>query len=168
MQTMTELNVLLDYDLENDLENQDDETLISEFFDYSGSEYIGDAISQISDDNVSFCNKEILENAWNLYANDSYENASSEGLMGEGNDLIKNLQSAWYYYNEQQLYNNLEILVYNYAVKYIAEQNVLILNDDFFDKLQNELSDIDSGSRFDDIIDIVDELIDQNNILCYN
>ena len=155
MVTMTELNVLLDYDLDNDLENQDDEELMNEFLEYDGDTYLCDAISEISDSAIGISNREILENAWGLYVSDAYENAASDGLMGDGKDLIKALQAAWFWYNENQLYNNLETLVFNYAVAYLNKQG-LRLTDEGIESLQGDLSAIDNNSTFEDIIDIVE------------
>ena len=103
------------YALENKLE-QNDEDLMNEFFKYSGNIYICDAIAEIADSNISIYNSEILENAGNLYFSGAYEAAFEAGFTQGSNDLIKNLQAAWYEYNLKQLYSNFDALVYNYAI----------------------------------------------------
>ncbi len=151
-----------EYDLEQSLE-QDDQDLMDAFLEYEGSTNIGDAISEIADSHVGIYNNDILENARNLYSSGAYESASSAGLMGDGKDLIKNLQSAWYFYNEQHLNNNLQTLIHNYAVNYM-QKNSIHLKESFAELLQIHLEDnIDSNCAFDDIEDAVKEVLKQQN-----
>ena len=66
---------------------------------------------------------------------------SGDGLMGDGKDLIRNLQMAWYYYNESQLYNNLDTLVVNYALKLLDEKGAE-RDDEKLEDLQDKLKTI--------------------------
>jgi len=144
-----------DYSVDDNL-SQNDEDVLASFIDYSGSTYICDAISEIADRHVSIYNATICEECWNLYSSGAYEEASSQGLM---DDLIKNLQMAWYEYNTQQLYNNLQEMVFNYAVDYINDKYSEIEIDE--DKLEEVLSDIDNNNTFDNIEEAVNTLIEE-------
>jgi len=147
-----------DYSVDDNL-SQNDEDVLASFIDYSGSTYICDAISEIADRHVSIYNATICEECWNLYSSGAYEEASSQGLMEGSNDLIKNLQMAWYEYNTQQLYNNLQEMVFNYAVDYINDKYSEIEIDE--DKLEEVLSDIDNNNTFDNIEEAVNTLIEE-------
>lgn len=149
---------LKDYDLDQDL-NQDDEDLMSEFMDYGDSTYVYDAISEIADSNVSIWNKDIFDNAGNLYFSGAYEEANAQGLMEGSNDMIRHLQAAWYEYNTQQLYHNLDALVFNYAATHLNNQGIEI-DKDQEEALEDALENFDHNGRFDDIIDTIHETID--------
>jgi len=150
------------YTLDNNL-NQDDSDLMDGFNDFDGSTNIGDAISEIADNGVGIYNSDICENCWNLYSSGAYEEAFDNGLIGESsNNLISNLQSAWYQYNSQQLYNNFKELIYNYAIGYI-EGNLKYLTYEEFEDIKSELDIIDNNNCFSDITDIVDDVIANRN-----
>jgi len=139
--------------------NQDDNSMLDEFAKYIGDTYICDAITEIADGNVGIYNSDICDNCWNLYSSGVYEEASEEGLMEGSNDLIKNLQSAWYQYNSQQLYNNLKEMIYNYAIQDIVF-NEKYLSEDELLEMEVELENIDNNNRFEDIIEAVDKIIE--------
>lgn len=147
-----------DYSVENSLK-QEDTDMLEEFKNYDGSTYICDGIGEIADNNVPVYNGELCEECWNLYSSGAYEEASQQGLMGEGNDLIQNLKCAWYEYNTQQLYNNESEMVYNYAMNYIVN-NEKYLTEEEMEELENELESIDNNNSFSDITDLVDNIID--------
>ena len=145
------------YELDCKLE-ENDENLMEQFFEYDDSTYICDAISEIADSSVGIYDDEILANAGNLYASGAYAEAKEQGLMGEGNDLIKNLQCAWYEYNSTQLYDNLDVLVYNYAVERLNESE-LYFSEQQLEELADKLSNIDNNSQFYEIDEAVDEFV---------
>lgn len=143
-----------EYNLDNNL-NQNDESMIVDFFQYDDG-YICDIISEIADNNVGMYNSDICENCWGLYSSGMYDEAVDSGLIN-GSDLIQNLQSAWYYYNEQQIYNNLSELVYNWAVEYINNNNIE-LTDKQMEVFENDIKNIDNNSEFSDIIELIENL----------
>lgn len=140
--------------------SQDDNDLMNEFTnEYSGSTYICDAISEIADSNISVYNSTVCDETWNLYSSGAYEEASCQGLMEGSDDLIKNLQMAWYEYNSQQLNDNIDELIYNYAVEYMNNNNIELTEEEF-EEFESEIDDIDSDNTFDDIEDIVNSIIE--------
>jgi hypothetical protein len=155
---------LLEYNVDNNLVGENDKDMLTEFMDYNGSTCICEAMSEIADSNVSVYNSDICENTWNLYSSGSYEDASNEGLMGDSNDLIKNLMCAWYYYNEEQLNHNLDTMIYNYAINYINE-NSIVLSITEWDSIEGELYTIDSNSTFDMITEAVDNVVNMRGDL---
>ena len=150
------------YDLNNELEGQNDLDMIEEFGDYGG--YIGDAISEIADRNISIYNSDILEKAKDLYFSGAYEEASMSGLLEGTHDLIRVLSMSWYQYNTTVLYENMDTMIYNHAIDYINDE--LNLDEELEVELENRLdgeleSRIDNNSMIEDIRDLVDELIEE-------
>ena len=127
----------ISYNIDNNL-NQEDSSVLEYFSNYDGSTYIGDAIQEIANNHVSVYNSDICENTWNLYSSGAYEEASSQGLMEGSNDLIRNLSAAWYEYNTMQLYNNIDKMIYNYAVNYI-ETNKKYLTEEEFEQFEEDI-----------------------------
>lgn len=149
------------YDVDSNL-SQSDSDMLDDFMNYSGGTYICDAITEIADNNVSIYTADILDETKNLYFSGAYEEAVGEGIMGDGEDLLDNLKAAWYWYNDTQLYNNIEELIYNYAVKYIKEKYPKAKVDE--EELEDRLKDVDSNDTFDDIESAVDELINAGEV----
>jgi hypothetical protein len=165
MQTTKIFNEQLDYDVDNELETQDDNDLMEQFFDYDGSTYICDAITEIADSSVSIWNATVLKEANGLHFSGAYEEAKANGLMEGSNDLMQNLQMAWYEYNSGQLYENLDTLVVNYALKLLDEKGIE-LDDEQIDELQDTLGNsIDNNSRFSDIEDAVKEWSEEQEMM---
>jgi hypothetical protein len=155
---------LLEYDVDNVLVGENDKDMLTEFMDYNGSTCICEAISEIAEGNVSVYNSDICENTWNLYSSGSYEDASNEGLMGDSNDLIKNLMCAWFYYNEEQLNNNVDAMVHNYAIAYMEDNNIVVDIEEL-EAIEGSLEVIDNNSTFDMISDVVDNVVNMRGDL---
>ncbi|MBK5239782.1 hypothetical protein [Clostridium sp.] len=145
------------YNVDNNL-NQEDTSTLEEFTNYDGSTYIGDAIQEVADNCVSMYNSDICDNCWNLHSSGAYEEASCQGLMEGSNDLIRNLSMAWYEYNSQQLYNNLNEMIYNYAINDIITNNKYLTEEEL-EELEANLEKIDNNNGFEDIIETIDTII---------
>jgi len=121
--------------------------------------YIGDAIAEVADGNVSIYNSDLWNNAPNI--EEYIADAINEGLVDLNNfDLMRLFQAGEYEYYIQLLYDNLETIVYNVAVNYLNENypNVEVNEKD----LEDALTDIDNNNNtFDDITDAVDCLIEE-------
>ena len=86
------------------------------FCDYSGTKYLGDIISEISDSQVDIYTYDLLD--WLKYNYSDVEEANRE--FGTCEDIIKQVQQAQFWRNEQDIYENIEnmLLLYVYDVIY--------------------------------------------------
>lgn len=125
------------------------------FVDYDNG-YICDIISEIADNKIDIYNYDLLE--WAKYNIDYIENALNEFGTPTDNgkaDFIRIIQQGQYYYNEQNLYKNLEdslkFFMYDYIEKELGveelteEQYNDLLDWDFSDnneKLENLIEHI--------------------------
>ena len=152
-----------DYDLIGIMDDEVD-ALDSFVTDFDGC--IGDAIFQIGDNYTPIYHYDVWENARNI--EEYIEEAIASGLaVIEGNqiDLIRIFQAGYYQYYTQSLYNNLDVLCFNYAVNKINE---LLegeeINDIDVEEIEGMLNDrmenIDNNDRFDIIDDIADEIVE--------
>ena len=150
----------------NVLENLEDMLYVFETND-DKELYICDLINSIADSYVSIYNYQIWKDA--AMIPDWIEEAIEEygGLMG-GN-LLNTFQYGIYRYNELGLYENLEELIFNYAIlyldsdiynyeeKHIQEKILKLTNNDIKDAVSN----IDNNSTFEDITIAMDNLIER-------
>lgn len=164
-----EINIIKkrDYSLLNDLDG--DEDVLERFFGYDGTTYISDAISEIADGEIPTYNQDIWDGASNI--SEYIEEAIASGIApveGREIDLIKIFMSGYYQYNTQLLYNNLDVLIFNYFAKKIdvyldglesSELNNLDI-DEIESAIANEINDLSDGI-FDDIEDKANELIER-------
>ena len=147
----------------NLLRNLDDEkdALWSFENEYDGGTCLGDVISEISDSAVPIYSNDIWENAKNI--RDSIEEAINQGLTEGVTDIEKIMQSGYYQYYSQSLYDNLDIMVYNIMARKVnefldAKQGNLDV--DAIEEFLNEKSEnYDNNDTYDDIQEIVDEVI---------
>lgn len=142
----------------------DDECFLNDFFDYSDDNYICDTISEIADSNVEVSNYHLWENAPKI--SEWIERAIEEGLVDTTNfDLMRCFMAGHYEYNTEVLYNNIEELIYNYAVKKINDMEIEIDDnfdiDEFESELESRLSNIDNNSKFYEIDSEIEELISE-------
>lgn len=150
----------------NTLEDIGDEVdVIGQFSEYSGSTYICDAISEIADGAIPIYNGEIWENVSTIQ--EYIEQAMNEGLVDTSNaDLTKIFQTGYYQYYTQLLYNNLEDMIFNFAVdalnNRITELEGLDIDEDELEEYLSGELNIDNNNTFDDIEEAVDSTI--NNI----
>lgn len=114
---------LLGYNCVEWLEQSDDEMLedFVNIYDIDDSSYISDAIMEHADRNVGIYYDDIYATASKLGDSDYWEEAMSTFSGSE--PLYKMLQSAWFYYNEAQLYNNLDVLLANIVISNLNTRN---------------------------------------------
>jgi hypothetical protein len=106
------------YDVENLLQGQDDAMMCDEVaFEYEG--YIEDAINTVADLYVSIYSHKLFNNLEKLYNAGFYNEAI--GIVDFSGDILKDIQNAWYMYNEYILDKNRETILYNHAIKYIKD-----------------------------------------------
>lgn len=128
--------------------------------DYSDSEYIGDAISEIADNNTSIYYSDIM----NFISNnpEALADVIAEGLYtvdGRTYDLYKHGQAAEFMTIEHALYDDLENALKIYALDYIGhELNLETIPADAWEIIENEIEG--NSYKFDRLWDIK-ELVNQ-------
>ena len=127
---------------------------------YDGSDYIGDAITEVADESVDIYYSDLFEWAKKNY---DYINEANEefGIPRDG-DIIKQIQQGQFYAIEQEIYEDLQDCIKNYAYKYILNKdglNTLEVSEDKFLCLERELEKMDHNNTFDDIIEVVNDIL---------
>ena len=127
---------------------------------YDGSDYICDAISEIADENTDIYYSDLFEWAKENY--DYINEANKEFGIPEGGDIIKQIQQGQFYAIEQEIYEDLQDCIKNYAYKYILNVeglNTPEISEEKFSCLECELEKIDNNNTFDDIIEVVNDIL---------
>lgn len=125
---------------------------------YSNDAYICDIITEVADNSVNIYNHQLWENAPKI--REYIEEAIEEGLVDTSNvDLIRIFQAGEYQYYTQLLYENLETMIFNYAVNYINE-NYPDVNIEA-EEVEQRLSNIDNNDTFDRIEEEINALIEE-------
>ena len=127
---------------------------------YDGSDYICDAISEIADENVDAYYPDLFEWAKENY--DYINEANDELGMPKDNDIIEQIQQGQYYAIEQEIYENLQDCIKNYAYKHIFNWdglNTPEISEEKFSCLESELEKLDHNNTFDDIIEVVNDIL---------
>ena len=160
---------LLGYDCLEWLEQSDDD-MLEDFvntYDIDDSCYISEAIIEHADSNVGIYYDDIYATASKLGDSDYWEEAMS--TLSGSEPLYKMLQSAWYYYNEAQLYDNLNGLLANIVINNLNKRNADgELPDDFMVLIEEglDLFGFTNCDRFSDLDDMLNDLmIDVYNAL---
>lgn len=159
-----ELDFYKDYENLDILKNLED-MAYSFIFEYNEG-YICDIISYIADNCVPIYYSEIWEQAKEV--SEYVKEAFNEFGYNENEDLEINMQKGIYYYNEYSLYQNLDILIYNYAVNYLDEAIEYIEDEETKERakrvtaeeLKELLSNIDNNNTYEDINQIIEEYIE--------
>lgn len=150
----------------------DDDSAFSDFNNYSGGTYIGDAIAEIADGMVDIYNSDLWRNAPNV--SDYIEQAIEEGLCDLHNaDLMRVFQAGEYEYYTAALYDNLDELCCNYILDQLDKTTICFI--DYGENLDEEellqlivekidaaLDDYsgDNNNRFFDLEDDAMEILD--------
>lgn len=153
---------LLGYNCVEWLEQSDDEMLedFVNIYDIDDSSYISDAIMEHADRNVGIYYDDIYATASKLGDSDYWEEAMSTFSGSE--PLYKMLQSAWFYYNEAQLYNNLDALLANIVISNLNTRNEDgEIPDDFMALIEERLDllDFTACDRFCDLEEMINDLM---------
>lgn len=111
------------YDLIKEIKNNDtmEKVSIDAFCDYSETKYLSDIITEIADNNVDIYTSDLLE--WLKDNYDIVEEANN--YFGDTpNDIIKQVQQAQFYQNEQEIYNNIEDMIALYIYNLYKENGI--------------------------------------------
>ena len=153
-----------DYKLNGLLEDGSDavDELANEF-ENGNTAYVCDMISEIAHSYTPIYYNEIWENA--RYISDYIEQAISDGFVDTSNlDLMKTLQTGYYVYYTEVLYENYDVIAFNKVSNdvniYLSEQNKSVDEDLLEAKIDTELALFDSNSRINDIDEITKVIIE--------
>ena len=127
---------------------------------YGGSIYVCVAIRYIADENVDIYYSDLFDWAKENY--DYINEANEEFGIPKDGDIIKQIQQGQFYAIEQEIYENLQDCIKNYAYKYILddeELNTLEISEEKFSCLERELEKIDNNNTFNDIIEVVNDIL---------
>lgn len=155
---------LLETDLESIEELQNDYK--------NGGYYICDMISEVCNNNIHCYKHDLWKSAEDLQ--EYSESAIDEGYVNTEDevDLIKIFQAGEMLYLQEQCYDNIDKVIYNYGVDYlkdlyedaIEDKNTITIQQIIVDILNNDELDfiighIDSDNMFSDINEAIDEHI---------
>lgn len=145
-----------------------DEDVLENFFEYSGSTYICDAITEIADNAVPIHNYDIWAGAQAIQ--EYIESAMEEGLASLDNGLDKVFMAGYYQYYTQLLYNNQDELLYNYVAQQVdeylnglpeADMEQLMSEIDIPARIEDDIDDFDHNKLFSSLDDYADAIIDE-------
>ena len=125
------------------------------------TQYICDAISNFADNNTSiyYCD---IKNFIADHIDEVTDAIAEFGWDGCGSDLYKAGQMAEYLSIERDIYNNLDDIVICSACQYLID-NDISLSDEQLEQLKEDLNNIDHNNRFDDILDIINDITDSED-----
>ena len=134
-----------------------------QFCDYSGYQYICDVISDISDNSVDIGYYDVFE--WCKLNYEYVEEAIQGGLCDLSNpDIPRMIQAGQYIKIEQDLYNNLDTIMYNYCMNYLLNNlKIEEITEEQEEQIQEKCTDVDHNDTLEDFTDFIDELLNINN-----
>lgn len=156
------------YELLGNLDNE--ESVLEDFFNYSGGTYICDAIMEIADGGIPIYNGDVWAGASDI--SEYIEQAIEEGIaptQGRDVDLIRIFQSGYYQFYSQSLYDNLETLCFNYVadkvnefIGNLEEEEVANLDvSEIEDAIGEAVGDIDNNDYFSALEDVANAINDR-------
>jgi len=137
---------------------KDIEDVCNDVLEYSG--YIGDAIHDVADQSVEIYNAALWESAYDFKP--WTEQAFEEGLISTSDPdftLEHAFMAGQYEYYTEQLHENLDAIIFNYAANYYNDLNTEV--ELTAEQLEEALTDLDHNDLFAAIEDTVNELLDQ-------
>ena len=145
-------------------ENNKNNTIdVSSLCDYGETIYLSDLLSEIADNNVSIYNYDLFEWCKNNY---SYvEDAICEfGFPNDGNntpDLIRAIQQGQYYYNYEEITNNLYDMIKLYILDLLKDNDILQITEEEQEKIDDLVSTWENDDILGNINDIMEVLKDE-------
>lgn len=137
-------------------DNQDLNIDIDSFTDYNESDYIGDVITALSDDNIDVYTSNLLEWLKNNY--DVVEQANEE--LGTSNDIIKQCQQGQFYQYNNEMHENLDSYIKVYAYDYILNTlDIEEITEEQHEEIESELISIDNNNKLEDIKNLIDNIL---------
>lgn len=129
---------------------------VTSFKGYS-DDYICDIVNELADSNVDIYNSDLLE-----WAKDNYsyiDEATAE--LGHGKDFINDIQIGQYYYNNNEIYDNLKEYLKYFAYDYLLnKKGIEVIKDEDIKNIDSELDYIDNNNYLSDIEIIIDNFVE--------
>lgn len=148
-------------ELLDDVNVSDIQTRLAEY----DSGYICDAISEIADGEVDIYYSELFKWAADNW---SYiDDACREFGMPDARDsniIIKLIQQAQYYANEEELYEDLDnmLLYFCYSQLYY-DFKIETITEEQDEAIQEKCTNVDNNDRLDEFVDFLEELINSED-----
>ena len=143
--------------------NKNNDVDVSSLCDYGETLYLGDLLSEIADNNVSIYTSDLLE-----WCKDNYsyvEDAIREyGFPNDSNntpDLIRAIQQGQYYYNYEEITNNLYNMIKLYILDLLKDNDILQITEEEQEKLDDLVSTWENNDILGNINDIMEVLKDE-------
>lgn len=147
-----------EYNVSNALKNQDDDDMVdSVVTNYENTITINDAIHEVADNSVSIYTRRVFENAYALYAEGAWEEAVVNGV--NNTNLEDALRSAWYFYNRNEIEDNLETILYNYAYDYLYKEHPHALQGLEDEDIEEIILQVDCDDTFEDFKVMIDGVV---------
>ena len=138
--------------------NKNNDVDVSSLCDYEETQYLSDILSEIADNNVSIYNYDLLEWCKNNY--NYVEDAICElGFPNDSNnkpDLIRAIQQGQYYYNYEEITNNLDDMIKLYILNLLKDNDILQITEEEQDKID----DLVSTWKNDDILGNINDILE--------
>ncbi|MEB9013938.1 hypothetical protein P4H82_27605 [Bacillus cereus] len=143
--------------------------VLESFYEYDGSTYACDAITEIADNFTPIYTKELWEGVPKI--KEYIEEAIAQGLCetprGQRVELENFYRAGYYQYFTQLLYNNETSLYYNYVANIVNkwvegltyEQREKLDIDELDACIEHEIGDIDNNSYMEELEDIAKRVI---------
>ena len=129
---------------------------VTSFKGYSDN-YICDIVNELADSNVDIYNNDLLE--WAKHNHNYIDEAVAE--LGHGKDFINNIQIGQYYYNNNEMYDNLKEYLRYFAYDYLLNtKRIENIKDEDIDNIDNELNYIDNNNYLSDVDVIIDNFVE--------
>lgn len=129
----------VNYSCEDLIRTQDDSEMLGDFvqeYDVDDTYNIDEMINQKADESVGIYYADIYENAQDLGSSGYWFEALAIYCSEATLDIL--LQSAWYYYNETQFFNNKDELIKNIMIRHFNKCNDEgHINDDIMEEIDN-------------------------------
>jgi len=133
-----------------------------EFLNYSYSDTISDAMTEIADGNIDIYNQD-LYNFISEEPNWVEEAISEFGWNGVGSTLVGAAQMGQLVKYERDLYDNLDDCIKNVAYNYLQSDLELDeIPDELIESIDEWATDIDSDEKIGFLNDKIDEWIEEN------
>lgn len=133
---------------------------VSEFDDYTyeGYEnYINEIISEIANSYVSVYYVDLIE--WLKYNWEYVNEANKEFGVPEDGDIIKQVQQAQYFKNEQDLLEDLESMLLMAVYIQFQKEGIKELTEEQVKEIEEYIKEVDSGYKLSTIIEETLEIV---------
>lgn len=140
--------------------NENNDIDISSLCDYNETQYLSDTLHELADNNILIYTNDLLEWCKNNY---SYiEDAIFEfGFPNDSNnkpDFIRAIQQGQYFYNYEEITNNLDDMIKIYILDLLKDNDILEITEEETEKIDDLISTWQDNDILGNINDILEVL----------